>query len=380
MTQKVHFGIDCEWLCNFIRDRVYHEGLEYSKGVELLKNSFELSQELCDDILRGRKVIKGINEGELVEDDKYPVYLEYIKKQEERAARLALENDILIHPLNYVDPFATKYSFWGFDKMQSAKKDINERPCTVQDVLDFFEYHKDFLTGAVNDLSDRYLRGGCYGIENPDYLFDNHIVNGPVKSRNEFWDALFVFFEKLLEEDTWLPKESRDEIIMRQESHRAWRRAQYRKSDEYLDDLIKFYKEKDKKPKGWDTKVQLDYIDGSEHLSGVYYVPSDKLMAYGIISPDGDFYACDFAAHKPASFLIAKQKGLIKEDDLEAVEDELDNWGRSKEALFNAGYTFVNTIGHPGLMNKWYMDLDQMPQKAIDKCFDWQLWNKEENK
>lgn len=379
MTKTVHFGIDCEWLCNFIRDRVYWEGLEYSKGVELLKNSFDLSDELCDDILRGKKVIRGINEGELVDDDKYSVYQEYLKREERKRIRLAIHNDMLINPLNYVDPFATKYSYWGFEKVQAPKHNNGVEACvTIQDVLEFFEYHKDYLTLSVNDLSNRYLRGGCYGLENMDYFFDNHIIDGPVTSKIEFWDSLYVFFEKLLAEDNWLPKEHRNEIIMRQESHRAWRRAQQRRSPLSIDERVEEVLAQHEKEQLEGTKIETDYIDGSEHLSGIKYVPSEKFTEYGIISPDGDFYACDFAAHKIAAYMIAVQKGYMKaEEDADSVNDDLDNYGTAKELLFNKGYTFVNTIGHAGLMNKWYMDYEQMPQKAIDKCFDWSHWNKE---
>lgn len=369
MQQTINFSIDCEWLCNFVRDKVYYEGLDYSKGIDLLKESFGINDEISDDILRGKKVIRGINEGELVDDDKYSDYQAYLKRQEEKAAKLAIQNDMIIHPLNYVDPFATYYSYWEFERK------LGNSNCAIADVIDFFEYHENKLTGEINDLSHTFLRGGCYGLELEEYFFKNHIIRGPVGSKFEFWDSLFDFFEKLLEEGSWLTKEDKIEIMRRQENHRAWKRAQYRKLNETLDEKIEPYINKIESEEK--SKVQIDFVTGTEWAGEVYYVPTNKLSEYGIISPEGEFYACDFAAHKSAAYLIAiskKLKGINQDPDFDEFLGGQDD---AKDLLFKLGYTFVNTIGRCGLWNKWDMDYEEMPQKAIDTCFDWQLWNSE---
>lgn len=373
MIEKVGFSIDCEWLCNFIRDKVYYEGSTWSDGIKMLIKSFGIDSDTADDILRGKKVIRGINSGTLEDDNKYQEYLDYQKKLDEKRIKHDILVDMTINPLNYVDPFATKYSFWGFEKEWGMKKSHDIHMVTREDVIQYFEYHTDMFSGHVNDLSNTFLRGGCYGLELPDYLYNNRIINGPVGSRFEFYDSLYVFFEKLLTEETWLSDEDKREIRMRQESHRAWRRAQYYKSDEYIDKRIEEITARQTENK----KQVLDFLDGSEYSDCITYIPTDKMSAYGIITPDGDFYACDYGTHKFAAFMIAKQKNLLENPDLTyAMSEDLHE---AKSKLYDLGYTFVNTIGHAGCMNKWNMDFDSMPQKAIDKCFDWQLWDREEN-
>ena len=112
---QLSFKVDSEWLCNFIRTRVYYEGVPFLEGLKLLKESFkgiEDSDALA--ILTGTKIIHGINGGELVEDNKLQDYLNYLKRQQDKGKQFELETDIQLHPLNYIDPFAAEYSYKKF--------------------------------------------------------------------------------------------------------------------------------------------------------------------------------------------------------------------------------------------------------------------------
>ena len=117
MQEELTFKIDCEWLCNFVRQRVYWEGMDFQWGLDTLKTSFGdvLSEEDCFAILTGTKKIVGINSGELVNDDKLGNYLNYIKRDEKKRKQQQLEEHITIHPLDYVDPFAT---LWSYKKLK----------------------------------------------------------------------------------------------------------------------------------------------------------------------------------------------------------------------------------------------------------------------
>lgn len=56
MRETITFKVDSEWLCNFVRQRVFYEGVEFARGLELLKASFSgLDDETALAILTGTK-------------------------------------------------------------------------------------------------------------------------------------------------------------------------------------------------------------------------------------------------------------------------------------------------------------------------------------
>lgn len=380
---QLNWSVDCEGICELIRERVWHEGLPWLKGIKLFCDAFGLDEDTADDILKGKKVIRGINEGELVEDNKFQEYKEYLDRVDKENRRIAIQEDMEIHPLNYVDPFSTFYSYWAFEKMHKNRADeIGDYTDTPSDVLQFFEYHRDEMTYEINDLSRKFLKGGCFGLEDREYLFRNGIIEGPVKSPEAFWDSLYSFFDKMLAEGDWLHDEDRQDILRRQNNHLAWRREKERKQNRsyVLDELVE-QKIQERIALSTTGKV-FDYMEDYSLLAPKHrYIPSEKMSCYGIITPDGDFYACDMACHKVAAYKLCIQKGIVKVEpsDYEYTwgygDDDCD---QAKDRLFQLGYTFVNTVGHPGLYNKWDMDYEAMPQKVIDACFDWLHWNKEE--
>lgn len=73
----VHFKINMEFVCDMARKMYWIEGKPLKKCLELLY-SIMLTDQLTQDekfeiaclILEGKKVIKGINEGQLHDDDK----------------------------------------------------------------------------------------------------------------------------------------------------------------------------------------------------------------------------------------------------------------------------------------------------------------------
>lgn len=100
-------------------------------------------------------------------------------------------------------------------------------------------------------------------------------------------------------------------------------------------------------------------------------VPCDEgcFASYGIISPEGDFYACGCADHAHAAFVICKQLGYINTEEF-FDDDEY----RMKDLLYNLGWCYVNTCGHEWeqFYHKW--DEEEIPQKMLDTMFDWKKW------
>lgn len=100
MQEVLFFKFDCEWLCNFVRQRVYWEGMPFLDGIAVLKDTFGVDDDVALSILTGTKKIVGINEGELVDDDKHEDYLQYIARTEKATAFSKLEKDVDLHPSN----------------------------------------------------------------------------------------------------------------------------------------------------------------------------------------------------------------------------------------------------------------------------------------
>lgn len=78
MKEKLCFKIDSEWLCDFVRARVFYEGVSFNRGKEILMASFrELTEEQAIEILKGKKKVIGENGGVLTDDNKEEEYLKY---------------------------------------------------------------------------------------------------------------------------------------------------------------------------------------------------------------------------------------------------------------------------------------------------------------
>lgn len=79
------FKVDCEWVCNFIRSRVYYENLPFDEGIKILMDSFNaLSEDDAHKILEGEKKIVGTNTGTLVEDNKRELYEKYLSRKNQQ--------------------------------------------------------------------------------------------------------------------------------------------------------------------------------------------------------------------------------------------------------------------------------------------------------
>lgn len=65
------FKIDGEWFTNFVRTRFWEEKCGYENIIKTIQNSLRgnLPEEICIEILEGRKKLVGINEFELVDDN-----------------------------------------------------------------------------------------------------------------------------------------------------------------------------------------------------------------------------------------------------------------------------------------------------------------------
>lgn len=83
MAETIQFKIDGEWLTEFVRKRVYQEGLDFNEGIEIFRASFPaLSYDIARELLVGTKKLTGVNEFYIESDDRTADYLLYLKKKE----------------------------------------------------------------------------------------------------------------------------------------------------------------------------------------------------------------------------------------------------------------------------------------------------------
>ncbi|MCM1322984.1 MAG: hypothetical protein NC218_02260 [Acetobacter sp.] len=388
--EELAFKIDCEWLCDFVRQRVYHEGQSFEWGIQTLLASFNgaITEEIAFQILTGVKKVVGVNEGILQDDDKLKDYLDYVKRKEKAERQAKVDQHVLSHPLNYVDPFATVYSVKAFKKIHEH----DEYPVTMRELKEYF------LQPPAND--DLLFDGGLYSLK-----LATSIVEDTDRDKFSFYDALYSYWQKQLErEDYYYEPKDKEKIRQRQRSYEFW--LQKRTTRDITSLLSKKGEEEARilSDREYEDKRREEYphwvirddntynlCEGSEsyyqRLSR--YVPCDEgvFYRYGLIAPNGDFYACTFASHETAATILCVQNGYFGKPPQDMDEETwcrtmlLDARSVAKETLYDRGWVFVNSaFGFGGTFYSKWGELENMPQKQMDTAFDWDIWCRNESK
>lgn len=318
MKEQLTFKIDCEWLCNFVRQRVYWEGMSFQWGLETLQASFgnAITEEQAFSILTGVKKIVGINGGDFVDDDKLKDYLEYIKRRDKAELRAKLDEHISLNPLNYLDIFATTWSVKEF------KRQMDE--CKLGVIMR--DLRKWFCQPPADN--DELFDGGLYSLQ----LATSVVVTEEDKFR--FYEQLYDYWQKRLEQSHWT-QEERKKIVLRQKSYTTWFEKKtgkkFRSSTDskkqvtVLSDEEIEKREREKLPHWVVTSEKtFNLCRGSEsyYQAQAKYVPTEEgvFFDYGLISPTGDFYACTFASHETAATLLCVQLGYYGKLSPKTVE------------------------------------------------------------
>lgn len=389
-VEHLTFKIDCEWACNLVRQRVYYEGVEFTEGLNLLKAMFQsLTDEDALCILTGTKKLVGINCGELVSDNKAKDYYDYVARKEEKARKDAIALDINVHPLNYIDPFAT---VWSPKKFEVLAREHGE-------FINVYEL-SEWLQQPPAD-TDTLFNGGMYPIHNEMHTF---LIQSQ-DDKEKFFKQLYDFWNEQLKNKSF-SKEDRKKIRFRQKNYEFWAeknsKSLKQKTDEILErEGVKATKtskrsskrsaskqggKRDKRP-NWVIRDDNTYnlCEGSEafYQRHAEYIPLDEgvFYDYGLIAPNGDFYACTFASHESAAVALARQFGYIQKDPDGhiCIEDRLD----IKDLLYERGWVYVNSGGNGvrTFYSKWG-DIEDMPQRIMDTAYDYVVWerNKREEK
>lgn len=380
-SEQLQFKIDTEWLCNFVRQRVWYEGLSYTDGLKTLVECLNgLSEEIADDILKGKKKLVGINEGELVDDNKFAEYKRYLERKEKSRAKKELEDHILLYPFNYIDPFATKWSVKEFKERYQEKGTVP----TIHEVREWF-------LQPPADI-DKLFEGGLYPLIHgfPSFIIDSD------EARERYYEDLYQYWKNQLSENEIFTPGEITQIELRQRTYLRYKNRET--ADQKVERLLREnqigeiqkneeLKQAFEKLPNWVIKEGNTYnlCEGSEafYQRKAKFIPLEPgiFHEYGLIAPNGDFYACTFASHRRAAIVLAIQLGYIEkdEDGFISMEDE----DKAKDLLYERGWVYVNSGGHGigTFQSKWGNDkIEDFPKRIMDTAYDFIVWERNQRR
>ena len=242
MGEQLHFSMDGEFLTAIARDWFWNMDKPYKKCEELLLSCMmggneEEKRHVCQDIIEGRKKLVGVNEFELVDDN---VHVRSLGQKVEELQHKMLVNqireDMIAHPLNYVDRFAMTDSYETL--CTNAKHHYID--CSY-DGIKCFLYGKTGYSDAFNN--------GAWLFTHPDLVAEFNGEPLPEQESNpEFYKT--DFWTKLA---SWIEANMKGTSVERRQ----------RLYNSYISD----------------RPIQ------------------HQLTEYGLIAPDGTWYACEFGEH-----------------------------------------------------------------------------------
>lgn len=208
------------------------------------------------------------------------LYLDYVAREEKKKKKLELEQDISIHPLNYFDPFAAK---WSYQEFREDTIDQGKYP-TLREMYDYF------TKPPADQESDPLMLGGMYSV-------DANFATKPIRSgedQEEFYEGLYKYWEDYAKEnEANLSSLEKRRIELRQRAYRLHKNKE-KERDERLNHLLskvkleeaekKLEEEKRAKYPSWVIKDDNTYnlCEGSES----YYQRNAKFIPLD----EGNFY------------------------------------------------------------------------------------------
>ena len=272
MKEILHFSVDGEWLTDFVRGWFWNEHKPYNICKDLIGSCMPTANDdqisdVTNLILEGRKKFVGVNEFKLVDDGKK------IRRLSDEITRLAKESkirkivtEIAGRGIDFIDPWSVK-----FNKAEAVRQGV----LTAQDCSVFFQY-KEFDRVHVKmgeyktpiAAAETPTQAGLWLFSEPELIYEcTHEGDLNLFGSDEFWAEIY---EKVKGRVGF---EARNQLYL----------AQMRLAN---DRLIKGpAKDFDK------LNADLGYREPPKK--------DNSLPCWcGLISPEGDFYPCDFGGHE----------------------------------------------------------------------------------
>lgn len=339
--EYLQFKVDGEFVCRLARTWFWDENRPYEKCEELLlcclgtdELTLEEKKQIVVEILEGRKILVGINTVRIVDDNENvrPIHTkidEYRKKEMLRA----IEDDMEIHALLYVDMYAAKKENDTFDEFLDISGSSIERP---DDVVRWLYSDKNMWTGRYT-LSDEFYYQK--GLKMGAYLMNAYLV--------------YELFGKPL---SMVPEEEKYDKL-----YQYWKE----KGDICVDVECRqrLYKAK-MNIKACNTKE----IEGNLDELYTSAEPDEFLSPYGLIDRQGNYYSCGFGAHNAKAFTIIKENparfGIT-------IDELYMNSTKELDILFDKGWIIVHNPNLSG--NPFFSLKDGMvaTKRQVNTAFDY---------
>lgn len=301
---ELHFSIEGEFITNIARSWFWDEDKPYEKSEELLMScmcggSDTEKRIACQDIIEGRKKLVGINEFELVDDNKNvrPISKK-IEELRRKLLRDKIQDDMIANPLNYVDRFSMTTPY----KMLVKGIEKGWIDGSYDGIINYI--------GQKEQETDDLFYGGTWLLSRPDLIVE---LNGaplpPQVDSAEFYAS--DFWEKLSD---WIDRNLKGKKVERRQN------------------LYKRF-------------VNKDRNDDNEFLS-----------KYGLISPDGKWYNCEFGGHTAiAGRIIQEKQKEFNLTDNQILDMMYDCYGKALDYLYKKGWI---AIRNPS-MGDTFIDMDE---------------------
>lgn len=316
MGKQLHFSMNGEFLTAIARDWFWNMDKPYKKCEELLLSCMmggneEEKRHVCQDIIEGWKKLVGVNEFELVDDN---VHVRSLGQKVEELQHKMLVNqireDMIAHPLNYVDRFAMTDSYETL--CTNAKHHYID--CSYDGIKRFL-YGKTGYSDAFNN--------GAWLFTHPDLVAEFNGEPLPEQESNpEFYKT--DFWTKLA---SWIEANMKGTSVERRQ----------RLYNSYISD----------------RPIQ------------------HQLTKYGLIAPDGTWYACKFGEHAAlAGRIIMRNREAFGLSDHEVLNMAYDWSGKGLDFLYERGWI---AIRNPSMGNT-FLDMDETKtatKAQVNTIFDY---------
>lgn len=185
-VKYVTFKVDGEWLTKFFRTRFWDENCGYENSIRMIKDSLSVDfpEEMCIELLEGRKKLVGVNEFDYVDDNENIRSLSlYIKKQDEKLTIQKIMKTIETYPYNYIDQYACNTSRKGWIVYQQ----------------EYFETINEWYEELVYERGNQFdeLKNGCIWLEDLEHtarMIMRH-TNKTYLEYEEFAEIVFKEYE-----------------------------------------------------------------------------------------------------------------------------------------------------------------------------------------
>ena len=347
MTEKVCFQIEGEFITDLARTWFWDENKDYDVCENLLLQCLVCDQLTEDDmkaialqILEGRKKLVGVNEFTLEDDGENirPVHLK-IKENYRKLKIAELKHLMSTRMIDFVDPFCTTVSL-------RAARELG-KVVTYEQCMAWFWYEN----GAIDHTYMRPLEpgngmlvdeeddtdAGLWLYNHPEIAYDAMKMHDTYPTneyeKDTFWRDVYnlindtfpfrsKYFQNRNERYLASLRVKKNILDCNSETHTysPFNRELDATLKQRIDETLAFTNEWIKKhggdsvkgkPKLELQKHEIELIDSilrddsyMNHIRMYLIRPDDYDTWEGLISPNGDFYSCDFGGHNAKAYFI----------------------------------------------------------------------------